>query len=122
MSAASYRWRILAKSSAVQVCGVAGRLTYSTPICLRNSRSSSVGSARNDVAILMPGGFGCTVAEPAPAEDSMAAAPRAILPKSLRSGLELAPLLWLDSETLIGNLLQSVLSYQLLRLRAGACH
>src|SRR5579863_7230556 len=102
MPAASYCSRIRVKCSAVQVCGVAGRLTYSTPICWRNRRSSSVGSARNDVAILMPGGFGCTVAEPELAEDSTAAAPSAILPKSLRAGLELVPPFWFDSETLIG--------------------
>src|SRR6266487_2595353 len=82
MPADSYRSRILMKLSALEV-GDAGRLTYSTPTCWRKSRSSSVGSARADVAILIPGGLGCTVARPLRVEDRTAAAPAAILANSL---------------------------------------
>src|ERR1022692_4496255 len=60
--ASAYRFLMAWKPSAVRISGGAPTLTYSAPICFRNSNCSSVGVALDCAHSLIPGAFGCTAA------------------------------------------------------------
>src|SRR5262245_11992091 len=88
MPAAAYRCLICRKPSAVRSSGVEATLTYSTPSCLMNSKSSSVGVADDCTQSLMPGAiFGTSAVAQEKSVGPPIAPANAILLKVLRAGL-----------------------------------